>query len=160
MTASSDLRDVIRGNIRIIYPKKGKSFDRWVTKSSPKWQRVPITQIRRYLSHECGYDMCWDESDRTYSHAEAYTFTHYEYNERRHEGEYPLVGAAIFNIKFNPVELHFCWIHPFYRNQGLFTKAWPDFIARYNIFRVDQPSYAMRGVLSTLGYVDPTLENE
>jgi hypothetical protein len=52
--------------------------------------------------------------------------------------------------------MQWAWLHPYARNHGLMTQAWPYFLARFGWFDVEPPySQTMRYVLCKMGWVRP-----
>jgi hypothetical protein len=57
--------------------------------------------------------------------------------------------------------MQWVWLHPYARNHGLLTKAWPYFLARFGWFDVEQPySHTMRYALRKVGWSRPFIRGE
>ena len=135
--------------IRLLRAKKGCCFDDWIDINSPRWQRRPIVQIRRYQSLECNDGFSWDMSDDGWKRAQIFTFT--DFGHYRGDLAHYLIGAAGFATYDWGIQLDFCWLHPFYRNNGRLKSAWPSFKERFGEFKVSKPqSPAMAGFLASL----------
>lgn len=135
---------------KIIRPQNaadGQCFDKWVTSNSRQWQRIHFVQIRRYLSLEFkDYGCNLDCSNMSWNETVAYSFL-----DPACQGT--LVGAAFFDTECGEVTLSSCWLHPFFRHQGLVKEAWPEFITRFDSFYVETPvSKTMIGLLQSINY--------
>lgn len=139
---------------KIIRPQKakvGKTFDAWITQESPVWQRRCVVQLRRYLYLECDYGMFFDDSFECWKSLEVFPFLDQFFDESRHESRQWMIGAVCFSRDTKPHLLEFCWLHPFWRNQGLLRRAWPEFEKRFGNFEIEPPiSGAMSGFLASL----------
>jgi len=57
--------------------------------------------------------------------------------------------------------MQWAWLHPYARDHGLMTKAWPYFLARFGWFDVEPPySQTMRYVLRKVGWLRPFVWGE
>jgi hypothetical protein len=57
--------------------------------------------------------------------------------------------------------MQWVWLHPYARNRGLMTKAWPYFLLRFGWFDVEPPySQAMRYALRKVGWARPFVRGE
>lgn len=57
--------------------------------------------------------------------------------------------------------MQWVWLHPYARNHGLMTQAWPYFLARFGWFDVEPPySQTMRYVLRKVGWSRPFVRGE
>lgn len=110
-------------------PGNARGYPEWVDSTSPRWVRPRLVQIRRYLGMECGVGMGWDNSDEGWANTRIRTLVN-------DEGD--LIGCIAFDTADDPV-LEFVWIHPFYRNQGVLQRAWPEIVARFGKFYVSEP---------------------
>lgn len=141
-------------HIKIIRPqlaRKGKSFDSWITCKSPKWQRLAVVQLTRYLSIECDYrqDLCefssvWMENKTaSFSMVDSITLKNGEEREA-------LIGIITFH-EFNSIPtLYHCYLHPFYRKGkgDLMKEAWISIQARYPKFEIEPPiSQSFKGFI-------------
>ncbi len=141
----------------IIRPQKAKinyQFDSWITTNSPTWQKKSLVQIRRYQAIECNDGFFMDESDQCWKQIEIYPFIDEFYDEKRNiMREWLIGGACFYKEDDDTVDLHFCWIHPFYRNKGLLKKAWPIFKKRFGHFSISEPiSKSFQGFLYSIGH--------
>lgn len=144
----------------IIRPQKakiGKEFDEWITVDSDLWQKKCLVQIRRYQAIECNDGFSMDTSDGCWKHVEVFPFIDDFYDEKQGELRQWAVGGACFSTyEGGEVELDFCWIHPFFRNEGLLRRNWETFQDKFGHFFVSHPrTKAMQGFLDSVGYVDP-----
>lgn len=121
---NSDYADATR--YMVIKPQNaplGKKFDEWITASSPKWQRIAVIQLTRYLSLETGYRQDAEEYVETWNenHIEVFSITECIYCKDDRERD-ALVGILTFH-KYNSVPvLYHCYIHPFFRKKGKWLK--------------------------------------
>ena len=140
--------------LKIVRPQKaivGKTFDDWITQGSPIWQRRSVVQIRRYLHLECEYGMSFDESCECWKSLTVFPFLDEFFDNSRHELRQWMIGAVCFSDDTDLPLLEFCWLHPFWRNQGLLRRAWPQFEERFGKFEIERPiSKAMSGFLMSL----------
>lgn len=158
--AQADYRDATIS--KIVRPQKakvGKTFDVWITQQSPVWQRRCVVQIRRYLHLECDYGMSFDDSFDCWKSLEVFPLLDKFYDDLRHESRQWMIGAVCFSDDKNLPLLKFCWLHPFWRNQGLLKRAWPRFVERFGEFQIEPPiSGAMSGFLESLHKKGTTAE--
>lgn len=118
----------------------GKKFDEWINAFSPKWQRVAVVQLTRYLSLETGYRQDAEDYVETWleNHTEVFSITHCIYCKDGRERD-ALVGILTFH-KFNSVPvLYHCYIHPFFRSKGIMAKAWERVKLKFPHFEVEPP---------------------
>jgi len=143
--------------IRPQKPYRNSHFDQWVTKDSGFWQRKHYVQLRRYQSYECNDGMRMDTSDDCWRDFVGYSFLAEYFDERIDDKRSWLIGTAGFTHKQSKTTLEYCWIHPFWRGEGLLKHAWPSFIERFGEFYVSEPrTNSMRGFLQSVGYQDPS----
>ena len=139
--------------LNIIRPQtapKGKTFDVWITASSPKWQRLAVVQLTRYLCLETKYRQDLNEDAASWKNNNTAVFAITgdvlcRYGQERQA----LVGMMTFHqFHHNPVLYH-CYIHPFFRSKGLMKDAWKMACIRYPAFEIESPlSPAMEGFLA------------
>ena len=163
MTARALLKnygDASRGIIAPQLAPIGRNYDDWINYSSKKWQLEACVQIRRYQSRECRDGIDMDTSYECWKTTEVKPFTARFY-DRKDVMRYGLIGAAAFeSVSYTDgaerIMLQYCWLHPFYRGQGLLKKVWPQFEQKFGAFRVSCPrTAAMMAFLKSVSYDDP-----
>ena len=152
----------LQGLVEPQLARLGIDYPDWITVDSPEWQREACVQIRRYQSRECKDGMSMDTSFACWLNVEVRVFKDrfYDKSDRCREG---IIGAVGFekNVLFDDGKkrhiLQFCWIHPFYRREGLLKQAWPEFLKKFGSFLVSTPrSPSMVRILQKVGYEDPS----
>jgi hypothetical protein len=121
--------------------RAGKSFDTWITASSPLWQRIAVVQLTRYLCLEHShYRQDFDEYATPWEENRTATFTITSEVLTRHGLEREaLVGILTFHqFKENPI-LYQCYLHPFFRGRGHMVDAWQAVQGRFPRFEVESP---------------------
>lgn len=140
-------------NIRALKAKSGFRFDKCITMKSPTWQKNSMVQIRRYLGLECNYGCNMDASDHCWDGVEVYPVIEGFYDNKKQEWRERAVCGVCMSTSFGCVVLEFCWIHPFYRNQGKLKKLWPELEAKYGWFYVmPTVTKTMQAFLKSVGY--------
>lgn len=118
----------------------GKKYDEWITASSPKWQRIAVVQLTRYMSLETGYRQDAEVYVETWSknNTEVFSITECICCKDGRERD-ALVGILTFH-KYNSVPvLYHCYIHPLFRKKGKMTKAWEAVKLKFPQFEVEPP---------------------
>lgn len=100
-----------------------------------------VEQMAHYFKKENNYDFSQYAAfeDKTNKNSHAYIWT-----DSNWEDDFA-VGAASFRFLADVHQskvwsLDWVWIHPYYRNQGLLTQCWPEFVKKYGKdFRVEHP---------------------
>jgi hypothetical protein len=147
----ADWLEACKGIIRPQKPDLGLSFDEWITEHSPVWQRRAVVQIRRYLAKECEYGMNFDVSDSSWDGLQFYPFFDDYHDDATSTLRQHIIGGAGFLPEDDGYNLEFCWVHPFWRNQGRLRRAWTLFEERFGVFSVEPPiSNAMEGALKSI----------
>ena len=119
-----------------------------VLPTAPKRQREHVETFARYFLRERGQGALQFEAAETPS---SVGYVRYEAHLFHDEGRY--CGACCFRWRDwadapPSWSLDWIWLHPYRRQRGLLTRAWPKFKERYGDFHLAQPlSAAMRAFL-------------
>jgi len=136
--------------LRPQYARLGKDFDEWITAASPRWQRIAVEQLTRYLSLETMYRQDCKENVETWQENKTavYSITKYITCKDGRERN-ALIGIITFH-KFNNIPvLYHSYLHPFFRRRGLMSKAWDAVKLKFPQFEVEPPlSPAMERFMS------------
>jgi hypothetical protein len=129
--------------------------DLWcVTTRSPVNLRRAVWQLASYFRREFRYDVVQYglEGRETDTSARAYLWDLVDPGDAAHHA----IGAGCFRWRrYSDAPpgwaLQWVWLHPFERNRGHLTRAWPYFRARFEDFDVEPPvSAAMARFLDRL----------
>lgn len=109
---------------------------------SPLAARKAVERIASYFRRECAFDFL--QYSAKGDDASAFLWV-----GSRYIGETNVAhGAACFRRLVDGWMLSWVWLHPYMRDQGLLTKAWSYFEAKFGEFFVDPPlSPAMKSFL-------------
>lgn len=110
-------------NDRTIKPQlapKGKSFEEWVTISSPAFQRRAVGRLQRFMAQETGYRYealdhlsCWRDTFEVLSITSEIIG-----NGREPEIREAMVGFVWFTFDYDVPTLYNCYLHPSYRGEN------------------------------------------
>jgi hypothetical protein len=116
-------------------------FDQWISSASPKWQRLAVVQLTRYLSLETGYRQDMDEAVSTWNDLKLQVFSMTEdIFEEDGTKRHALIGMVTFiTEKPEDVILYHAYLHPFFRKKGLLTTNWKQIKMAYPVFNVEHP---------------------
>jgi hypothetical protein len=121
-----------------------------VVPTSPLRMRLRVEKIARYFKREMRTDCVPLRAQEEYlagaeSSYEAHLFFQQARDHLQEDKPFPsrLVGAACFRrlSNANPTyrwEFSWVWLHPFARQRGHLSSAWPYFQQRYGAFNVSQ----------------------
>jgi hypothetical protein len=132
-----------------------------VDETSPVGLRRAVEWIAHYFRREFGYDFVQysvderdeDPGERDDSRDRAFLWANPTTLDGR--GTVEAVGACCFRWRDYEdappgFALQWVWLHPYCRDRGTLTTAWPDFRERFGDFIVETPlSRAMASFLST-----------
>ena len=95
--------------------------------------------------------MSFDASDDCWEGFKFYPFLEDYYDDEASTLRQYIVGGVGFLAEGVGYNLEFCWVHPFWRNQGKLKRAWGLFEERFGDFSVKPPiSQAMEGALKCI----------
>ncbi len=130
-----------------------------VSKESCSICRRFVYLFSRHLKFEAGYDRpCYGEYGADYDPFHLAFLI----DAPSHSLDPKYGGFVLFRQRTTmldtPLYWEMCgaWLHPFLRDTGLLTRAWPFFREKFGDFAVDQPGLAMRGLLKKLSH-DPSI---
>jgi hypothetical protein len=109
---------------------------------SPRAAHQVVERYARYFRREFGYDFVQYDANEPYRLAEtqAWLWTTVDMLRRC-----PVLGACCVrsrtysNCPESFWALQWVWLHPYARNQGLFTHAFPVFLERYGAINLEPP---------------------
>jgi hypothetical protein len=126
-----------------------------VTDESPMVVRKAVARLALYFKREFSYDFIQYDARENDPLARAFLFTTRDYDREHY---YSLaVGACCFRWRewddAPPAwALQWVWLHPFMRRQGVLSRAWSFFEARFSGFEAEPPlSDAMVAFLKSQG---------
>jgi hypothetical protein len=131
-----------------------------VTQWSLLTYRKALEQIARYFQREFGYDFLQYEAGEEEELMRGFLWCQgeYDYGYGSRRGELVLGGAVFRWREWSDAEaswaLAWVWLHPYARNNGLLSRAWPYFQQRFGQFIIEPPwSPAMHAFLNHKGRI-------
>lgn len=118
---------------------------------SPRPHRRAVWRFAQFFKREGGYDFVQygDDGDEDDPNHAAYLWLPPEIDcpgWRVH-----CIGATCFRQRDYGMAMQWVWLHPYYRRQGLLSKAWPEFLREHGAFDVEPPySSAMMAFLQKM----------
>lgn len=125
-----------------------------VTHKSPKQLRKCVYEIARMFRREFDYDFVQYgyKGDDYDPDCVAYLW-HAPDNKDLTLRRRSACGVACFRLRETGHALQWIWLHPFLRNKGVLSLAWPTFVDRHPEFDVEWPmSKAMKAFLAKVNY--------
>ncbi len=130
-----------------------------VTTHSPLSVRKAVAKMAKYFKMEFQYDFLQYTATDEQESARAFLFTTLNLNSYTHVHRDPseviVVGGCCFRWReWTDADpgwaMQWIWMHPFFRNRGKLSEAWPFFCKRFGLFKVEGPlSRAMVRFLET-----------
>ena len=126
-----------------------------VTTASPKPIRENVERFARYFLREMHFGGLQFEAGET---PESLGFKRYKAYLFAAQDHY--VGAVCFRYRDDqnrvvPWLFDWMWIHPYFRHQGILSRAWPEFVREIGQFRLAQPvSPHMEQFLRKIGWCE------
>jgi hypothetical protein len=124
-----------------LLPGKKLGNAHFVHSNQPISIHKAVEQLAYYFKREGRYDFvqyCTYE-DKDNKKSESYIWTDTDWDDKF------IVGAINFRFlgdvgQNNEWSLEWVWFHPYYRNRGLLSEAWPHFQKKYGKnFRIEPP---------------------
>ena len=117
-----------------------------VTVKSSHHQKKAVEVISKHFRREMNYSTVQfsakeKENDLDFTPYEAYLFHKERYNliHQYKPNEVVCLGGCCFYKNNETWDLHWVWIHPYFRNRGILSELWPKFIQKYGNFGIEEP---------------------